>query len=81
MYIVLCMYTFLYNMESKQEEKDKICGSTVWHFNLAKFYFGDWRFEIKMPFLKPPIINAHAHSNAHVHQIAKLKTTNYIFMG
>ena len=34
----------------------------------------------KSPFLKPPIINAHAHSNAHVKQITKLKTVNYIFM-
>ena len=35
----------------------------------------------KSPFLKPPIINVHAHSNARVHQIAKFKTANYIFMG
>ena len=35
----------------------------------------------KSPLLKPLIINAHAHCNACVHQIVKLKTTNYIFMG
>ena len=35
----------------------------------------------KSPLIKPPIINAHAHCNARVHQIAKLKTTNYIFYG
>ena len=32
----------------------------------------------KSPLLKPPIINVHAHSNARVHQITKLKTANYI---
>ena len=35
----------------------------------------------KSPLLKPPIINEHAHSNTHVQQIIRLKTTNYIFMG
>ena len=44
---------------------------------LVEFYFGDWRFEIKIAIIKLTIINAHAHSNAHVHQIVKLKTTNY----
>ena len=37
---------------------------------------GDLRSKSQL--LKPPIINVHAHSNACVHQIAKLKTTNYI---
>ena len=35
----------------------------------------------KSPLLKHPIINVHAHNNARVHKIAKLKTANYIFMG
>ena len=48
-------------------------------FNLVEFYFGDLR--LKSPLLKPSIINAYAHSNACVHQIAKLKTAKYIFMG
>ena len=47
-----------------------------WSFILA---IGDLR--LKLPLLKPPIINAHAHSNTRVHQITKLKTINYIFMG
>ena len=47
-----------------------------WSFIVA---IGDLRS--KLPLLKPPIINAHAHSNARVHQITKLKTANYIFMG
>ena len=34
----------------------------------------------KSPLLKLPIINTHAHSNAHVHQITKLKIANYICM-
>ena len=34
----------------------------------------------KSPLLKPPITNVHAHSNTSVHQVAKLKSTNYIFM-
>ena len=42
--------------------------------------YSNWQFEIKWQILKPPNINAHAHSNAHVHQIAKLKTLKYIFM-
>ena len=33
----------------------------------------------KLPLLKPPIINVHAHSNARVHQITKLKTAYYTF--
>ena len=47
-----------------------------WRFILV---IGDLRS--KLPFLKLPIINAHAHSNARAHQIAKLKTVNYNFMG
>ena len=47
-----------------------------WSFIVA---IGDLRS--KSPLLKPPIINAHAHNNARVHQITKLKTANYIFMG
>ena len=31
----------------------------------------------KSPLLKLPNINAHAHSNARVHQVAKLKTTKW----
>ena len=30
--------------------------------------------------IKPPIINVHAYSNAHVHHITKLKTAKYFFM-
>ena len=48
---------------------------TVLCFNLA---IRDLRS--KSPFLKPPIITAHAHSNAHLYLIAKLKTVSYIFM-
>ena len=39
---------------------------------------GDLRSKSQL--LKPPIINMHAHSNARVHQIAKLKTANYILL-
>ena len=49
----------------------------IWRSSI--FVIGDLRS--RSPLLKLPIINAHAHSNAHVHQIAKLKTGNYIFMG
>ena len=42
-------------------------------FNLA---IGNMRS--KSPLLKAPIINTHAHSNTRVHQVNKLKTTNYI---
>ena len=35
----------------------------------------------KLSLLKPPIINAHGHSNARVHQVAKLKTGNKNFFG
>ena len=61
---------------SKCRKKIPYSALIWWSFILA---IGDLR--LKLPLLKPPIINAHAHTNACVHQITRLKTINYIFMG
>ena len=39
---------------------------------LLSFILAIGNLRLKLPLLKPPIINAHAHSNTRVHQIAKL---------
>ena len=52
-----------------------LCSPLIWRSFILEI--GDLRS--KSPLLKLPIINAHAHSNARVHQIAKLRTAKYIF--